>query len=264
MSADFLRLQTPQEIQEAVDRQTCLALTQQQQILQPAAGFASNIIGRLNITVVQARLVKNYGLTRMDPYVRLRVGHFIYETQTDPNGSKNPRFNRVFPTQLPNGVKSIYLEIYDERNFTTDELIAWTEIRIPDSVLSGGETVDEWHPLSGKQGDMLEGQVQLVMSFSNQPAAYSYPSAVPPVMVVPNVGASGRPIIVNTQQTAIPGQPQQMVAPPLPPPVILTDEDINQIAEMFPNVDKEAIRSVGEANRGNKDATINSLLSMTN
>jgi len=252
LAADFLRLQTPQQIQEAVDRQTCLALTQQQQIIQPA--FATNVIGRLSITVAQARLVKNYGLTRMDPYVRLRVGHFIYETQTDPNGSKNPRFNRVLHTQLPNGVKSIYLEIYDERSFTMDELIAWAEIPIPDRVLAG-ETVEEWYPLSGKQGEALEGQVQLVMSFGTQPN-YMY-QPVPPVMVVPNV-ATGRPAIVNPQTVPL---TQQL--PPQPPPA-LNDEDIQQISEMFPNVDKEVIRSVGEANRGNRDATVNSLLSMIN
>lgn len=225
-------------------------------MLQPA--LTHNILGRLSITVTQARLVKNYGLARMDPYVRIRVGHFIYETQTDPNGSKNPRFNRVLHTQLPNGVKSIYIEIYDERSFTMDELVAWAEVRIPESVLKG-ETLEGWYALSGKQGEGMEGQINLVMSFSTQPL-YPYAAAAPPVMVVPSV--TGRPAAVAVAHQ-VPTQPQQQ--PQLPPqPVVLSDADIQQIAEMFPSVDKEVIKSVGEANRGNREATINSLLSMTN
>lgn len=126
---------------------------------------APNIAGRLSITIVQAKLTRNYGLTRMDPYVRVRVGHFVYETQTDPNGGKTPRWNRVIHSQLPTGVMSIAIEIYDECSFKMDELIAWTEIRIPEAVLNG-ETHEDWYSLSGKQGDGVEGMVDIVLSFS--------------------------------------------------------------------------------------------------
>lgn len=66
---------------------------------------------------------------------------------------------------LPQGVNSVYLEIYDECSFTMDELIAWAQIPIPKTVFNG-ETVDEWYPLNGKQGDGLEGTINLVLSYS--------------------------------------------------------------------------------------------------
>jgi toll-interacting protein len=237
----------------------------------------ANTAGRLSITVAQAKLVKNYGLTRMDPYVRIRVGHYIYETQTDQNGGKTPRWNRVFHTQLPNGVNKIFLEIYDECNFTMDELIAWGEIRIPEAVIDKCETHEDWFPLSGKSGDHKEGMIDLVLSFT--PASCLYQRPVQPqqnVVLVPNV--SGRALPVYVQPTPIPQiaqspphdlQQQQQIPMPmqqaLPPPnQPLTDEDIANLMEMFPNIDKEVIKSIGEANRGDKDATINSLLQLTN
>lgn len=109
--------------------------------------------------------MRNYGLTRMDPYARVRVGHFVYETQTDPNGGKTPRWNRVIHSQLPTGITSISVEVYDECSFKMDELIAWCDIKIPESVLRG-ETHEEWYSLSGKQGDHAEGMIDVVMSFS--------------------------------------------------------------------------------------------------
>lgn len=65
---------------------------------------------------------------------------------------------------VPPGVKFINVEIYDERSFTMDELIAWAQIPIPPAVFKG-QIHEEWFALSGKQGDGLEGSVNLVLSY---------------------------------------------------------------------------------------------------
>ena len=67
--------------------------------------------------------------------------------------------SKTFYSTLPRGVDSFSVEIFDEKSFTTDERIAWAVLNIPERVIQG-ETVDDWYPLSGKQGDLAEGQGQ--------------------------------------------------------------------------------------------------------
>lgn len=115
------------------------------------------------------------------------------------------------------------------------------------------------YPLSGKTGDQKEGMIDLVLSFTS---ASSIAAARPmqhqqPVVFVPNVSGRALPVYVQPQQIQQPIQ--------APPPVVpLTDEEIANLMEMFPTIDKEVIKSISDANRGNKEATINSLLQLTN
>ncbi|XP_058802850.1 toll-interacting protein-like [Phymastichus coffea] len=257
LPANFLRIEEPVSGNQQVeaDRQAAFALQQMQ-------NQTMSVMGRLTITVVQAKLVKNYGFTGIDPYVRLRVGHTIYETHTDRKGGKNPHWNKVIQVFLPPGVNKIYVEIYDECSFTMDELIAWGHVDIPPQVIEKGTTYEDWYLLSGKQGDNQEGSINLVLSYTTRiPRAYM--EMPPPVMMVPSTNMAGNfaPFAPVNVYTAPP------IANPAPPAVPASslpnaEEELKQISEMFPNIDKEVIKSVYDANIGKKDTTINSLLQM--
>ncbi|CAI9738692.1 toll-interacting protein B-like [Octopus vulgaris] len=205
----------------------------------------------------QAQLTKNYGIMKMDPYCRIRVGHAVFETPTSYNGAKLPSWNKCVQCYLPVGVDSMYLEIFDERSFTVDDRIAWCHVTIPQSVLNG-DVVDDWYPLSGRQGEEKEGMINLVLSFTPVQNLTMGSFICPQqTMVIPQVVSPGmfyapmQPVVGGTpvyQTTQLPPAPVQQ-AP------AYTESDVQQMKDMFPGIETNVIQSVFIAQRGNKNAS---------
>ncbi|EPB74606.1 C2 domain protein [Ancylostoma ceylanicum] len=168
---DFLRLIVPRE-QEAT------SFPQQQLVYAGGSFVPPNTRGRVSITIADANLVRNYGIVRMDPYCRLRVGHAVFETQTKLSGGRSPVWNRTVHAYLPNGVESIYIQIFDEKAFGADECVAWAHVMLPQAIFSG-ETIDDYYPLSGQQGEGKEGMLHLIISFAPVDATVSAAAVLP-------------------------------------------------------------------------------------
>ena len=52
-----------------------------------------------------------------------------------------------------------------QRYLSLDDRVAWAYYEFPEDVFNG-ETVEEWVPLTGKQGEGLEGNVNIILSFT--------------------------------------------------------------------------------------------------
>lgn len=237
------------------------------------------LIDMIDISVVEAQLVKNYGLLRMDLYCKIRVGHMVCETQTCINGAKNPKWDGVYQFSLKPGIDSFHLEIYDEKQFSLDEKIAWLYESIPPEVFQG-ITIERWFPLSGRLGQLKEGSVLLVLSHKRVPirasnfgrAVHSHHQHNAPVTVImpptdqSPIMRSGDPrsipAYVQVPPGALPTIPQQVQMLDRTETRPVNDEDINQLSEMFPSIDKAIIKSVLENNQNDKEAAIGALLAL--
>jgi len=234
--------------EEQRDREMALQL-QRELALEARPQLRQNVLGRMTVTIVEARLNKNYGVTRMDPYARLRIGHNVYETPTCQNGAKEPKWNKTINCFVIAGTKSLDIEIYDECTFSTDSLIAHTNVPLTDSVL-GAEIVDDWWPLSGQEGEEREGMVHLILSYQKLPPGAA-PVQGPQGGVAPSV-SGGKPM--SYTPSYLPSQP--------PPPPTLSPQDLEEFSKMFPEIEKSVIEAVFLQSRGSKEATVNALLQL--
>jgi len=208
----------------------------------PNDSVGTRTIMRLNITVCEAKLVKSNtllpGMIKMDPYARVRVGHSMYATQTHVSGDLNPLWDRQILATLPFGTKEIFIEIFDEKTFQEDKRIAFAVVELPESILNSREVVTKWFKLSDSERENQAGEIKLVLSLTQY-----------------------RENIIIRNGGIDPSDMSGAMAN-LPPAVQITDEDVQVIQEMFPQIDADTIRSVLVQKGGDREAAISTFLSM--
>ncbi|KER28628.1 hypothetical protein T265_04580 [Opisthorchis viverrini] len=261
MATDFSVTEaTPSATSLAEKRQQCLLCPLPNDFLRVlpynedlrARGAVQKEERYLELVINEARLVKNYGLTAMNPYCRVRLGDARYETQTAMSSSKHPVWNEVCRLPLRSDTHLLSIVLMNEGLVLSDSKIAWATIPLPQAILEG-ECVDMWYELSGKQGEDLEGTIHLAMRIRtvlrldpsyrvNAVRAVPCGPLVPPTSDVPSVTAQGQ------QQTARP----------------ITAEDIQAIKEVFPSIQDDTIQTLLESHDGNRDEVTSELLRMTN
>lgn len=245
VEADRMAAQNAQNTQNNRQTQNTQQNQQQQQQRQPPGpndSVGTRTISRLNITVCEAKVLKSStllpGMIKMDPYARVRVGHSMYSTQTHVSGDLNPIWDRQIIATLPVGINEIFVELFDEKTFQEDKRIAFAVIQLPDEILTNRQTVTKWFKLSDSDREGQAGEVKLVMSLTE------YRENI----LIRNGG-----IDPNDMSPAMAN---------LPPPVQISNGDVQMIKEMFPQIDDDTIRSVLVQKGGDKEAAISTFLSM--
>ncbi|KAI0987232.1 hypothetical protein GJ496_000725 [Pomphorhynchus laevis] len=189
-------------------------------------------VGHLRISIVEAKLAKNYGWISMHPYVRCRVGQNVFETTTATNGGLNPKWDRSVVCLLPKGVIKITVEIYDEKTFTSDVLVASTIINLPDNLFNG-YCIDEWYLLSGKQGHEMEGKINIILSL--QP------------LQSPTVPIASQSANIQLNQFEVEN----------------LDEKINELSNIYPDISNDIIKENLLVSHGNIEMAASNLADLS-
>ncbi|CAH8869975.1 unnamed protein product [Trichobilharzia szidati] len=122
----------------------------------------------LQLDVTRARLVKNYGFLPMSLYCRMRIGDARFETKTASASGKHPIWNETFWCWLYDGIDRLTLEIVSENVMFADSPVAHAVIIFPRSLFDG-IPLNQWYELSGKQGENLEGSINLIFQCRKVP-----------------------------------------------------------------------------------------------
>ncbi len=79
-------------------------------------------LGRLKVTIVEARGIKMPGLGTPDPYVKIETARKSHKTH-HKNNEKKPQYNETFTFDGIETNQPMTLEVWDHDTFSPDDII---------------------------------------------------------------------------------------------------------------------------------------------
>eukprot|EP00049_Salpingoeca_infusionum_P008177 m.132587 g.132587 ORF g.132587 m.132587 type:complete len:430 (+) comp13936_c0_seq1:173-1462(+) len=221
-------------------------------------------VAMLRLTIMKAKLAKNYGILRMDPFVIISIGRFHQGTTPCTKGGIEPRWNQQIEIPVFRGYSTFRIDVYDFRALG-DKLIASADL--PLSMLEG-EPAEHWLHLNGEQGEGKEGVLHVHGNCAATRAPPGYVVDGGPYLMTPPQGTMPQQAPPTQQGMAQPQQqqqPQQQLpvgqAPPMQP-TPPNPEHARQLKEMFPTIEDDVIMAVLQSAHGNMDAATTNLLQL--
>lgn len=169
----------------------------------------------LHFRIVSARNLKDVQtFGRQDPYVKVTVGNRQFKTKVHDNGGTTPYWNEKFVFQVRDPqLNQVHLEVKD-KDLASSKFIG--ECRIPISMFSHGQVVDQWFALNrghhGKSAGEINIRAQLFINNAVMPGANPTQQQMP---VTQNRSTSGYPgqVARQTQRMQAPAAQQYASAP---------------------------------------------------
>ena len=252
----FLRF-TSEEAQMAQDALLAQSLMaeQRQIIKQPPRNTYKQVT---IIKVDRAELVKNYGMVKMDPYCKITIEQSVFETPSCYSASTKPVWNRIIRCPTQSIIRSFLIEVMDENQFYADSRIAFCHVELTEEMMQSQEFHTLTLPLSGEQGEGKEGFLFVQVKVQDVEKLQSE------IMAQMELAASvTHPPVSSESSNSTPASGPDTVDDESEVQYVPTLDEIKQLAEMFPTIEEQVIRSVLEATEGDMMNSINSMLSLT-
>lgn len=144
--------------------------------------------GVLDVSVMEARtLLKTHHFSTADPYCKIQMSQYAYETPVSRKGGATPAWNVELPPMVVGNsdTEKLRVEIWDQDTFGADRFMGQVTVTIAALAGYGSNTMDNWFQLSADDRYKAHGdisgdiRIQTILTATQQQQQSVSPTAVP-------------------------------------------------------------------------------------